>query len=64
MLCSEKAALVSIDNAGIFGYNNAKVFFSARDKATCSLDFSFEVVFPLEKVEAFAIVDYIFCWNS
>ena len=64
MLCSEKAALVSIDNAGIFGYNNAKAYFSARDKATCTLDLSFEVVFPLKKVETFAIVDYIFCWNS
>ena len=64
MLCSEKAALVSIDNAGIFGYNNAKVFFSACDKATCSLDFSFEAVIPLKKVKTFAIVDYIFFWNS
>ena len=64
MLSSEKTALVSIDNAGIFGYNNAKVFFSACNEATCSLDFSFEVVVPLKKIKAFAIVDYIFCWNS
>ena len=48
MLCSEKAALVSIDNAGIFGYNNAKSFFSACDKATCSLDLPFEVAIPLK----------------
>ena len=35
VLCSEKAALVSIDNAGIIGYDLVKAFFSVCDKTTC-----------------------------
>ena len=64
MLCSEKVALVSIDNAEIVGYDHVKAFFSVCDKTTCSLDFTFKVVIELEKVIVFAIINYIFCWNS
>ena len=64
MLCSEKAALVSIDNSGIIGYDHVKAFFSVCDKTTGSLDFIFNGVIALEKVIVFAIINYIFCWNS
>ena len=64
MLCSEKAALVSIDNAGIIGYDHVKAFFSVCDKTTCSLNFPFKIIIQLEKVIVFAIIDYIFFWNS
>ena len=48
MLCSEKVALVSIDNAEIIGYDHVKAF-SVCDKTTCSLDFIFKVLIALEK---------------
>ena len=63
VLSPEKAALVSIDDARIIGYNHVKAFFSACDKTTRSLDFPFKVIIALEKAIIFAVVNYIFCWN-
>ena len=64
VLCSEKAALVSIDNAGTFRYNHVKAFLSARNKPTPSLNFPFKAVNPFKKVKFFEIVDYILFWNG